>query len=122
MRTEKEMDESTLESELAYRTFVIYPTQDRINIKRKVDKEVLHASIGFDWINLGFFVEDDEGVSSIKSFNEFLLGQFSSSLLRSSVVTHLVPLKGSSTVPFHGLRFACFPLQSIHRADHSSGP
>eukprot|EP01096_Ripella_sp_DP13-Kostka_P014694 TRINITY_DN6713_c0_g1_i1.p1 TRINITY_DN6713_c0_g1~~TRINITY_DN6713_c0_g1_i1.p1 ORF type:complete len:969 (-),score=513.02 TRINITY_DN6713_c0_g1_i1:97-2832(-) len=70
---EKDLDDSTLESELAYRTFVIFPRDNRIIIKRKVEKDVLQASIGFDWINLGFFAEDDEGVSSIKSFNEFLL-------------------------------------------------
>ena len=77
IHTEKELEEeSEIDSELVYRKFVIYPFKDRVNIRKKLDKDTHTASIGIDWVNLGFFVEEDDTVTSIKSFNEYLLGTF----------------------------------------------
>ena len=42
-------------------------------IRRKVDKVVKTASIGFDFDNFLFFVEEGDTVKNIKSFNEYLL-------------------------------------------------
>eukprot|EP00211_Chloroparvula_japonica_P015138 CAMPEP_0119125236 /NCGR_PEP_ID=MMETSP1310-20130426/4587_1 /TAXON_ID=464262 /ORGANISM="Genus nov. species nov., Strain RCC2339" /LENGTH=242 /DNA_ID=CAMNT_0007115287 /DNA_START=66 /DNA_END=791 /DNA_ORIENTATION=+ len=74
---EREMDESPseLEKELVYRRFVIYPSKDRVYIKRKVGKEVQTASVSIDFVNGAFWCEVAEKglVKQIRSFNEFLL-------------------------------------------------
>ena len=42
-------------------------------LKRKVDKVIKLALIGFDFENFLFFVEEGETIKNIKSFNEYLL-------------------------------------------------
>ena len=68
-------DEAILDSELLYRKFIIFPDKDRI-ILRKFDKEVVSASIGFDFEELSFFAESENQRIPIKSFNEYLIPGF----------------------------------------------
>ena len=71
---ERELDSNDqLENELIYHKFLIYPHKDRVYISKKVDKVIKTASVGFDFENLSFFVEDGETRKVIKSFNEYLL-------------------------------------------------
>ena len=48
--------------------------QDRVFIKRRDDKkEVISASVGFDFMNFSFFAEREGTIRVIKSFNNFLM-------------------------------------------------
>lgn len=73
---EKDFDaDPDLEKELVYRRFVIYPSKERIMIKRKVGKDILSANVSIDFQNGAFWSEITEKglVKQIRSFNEFLL-------------------------------------------------
>ena len=56
-----------------YRKFLIFPLGDKVVLKRKVEGGIQTASIGFDFEDLSFFAEHDNAVTTVETFNEFLI-------------------------------------------------
>lgn len=71
---EKDISEETeLEAEFLYRKFVIFPLGDKIILKRKLDKSIQTASIGFNFEEMTFEAKLGDKCLHIRSFNEFLM-------------------------------------------------
>jgi hypothetical protein len=66
--------EEEIERELLGRKFIIYTVREKVAIRRKGQgKSTATAMISIDFQRFAFVAEEGDSVSTIKSFNEYLL-------------------------------------------------
>lgn len=52
---------------------MIFPRGDKVILKRKTEKGIQTATIGFDFEEMTFYAEQNSTVIFIETFNEFLI-------------------------------------------------